>query len=418
MTSFAFIAAVLLLLALFMVIRPLLKSSSDKHVDRRQINLDIYQQRLRELDKDLSEGHLAQEEYAAAQQDLEMQAISDIPTEQQTQIAETSASKLSVILVLVLVPALAIGLYMQLGQPDAITNELAQPQTPKTAVTAEEDKPAPSVDEMIVRIEQRLANEPDDAQGWSLLARAYMHTQQFEKAETALNKLTTLVTDDPNHWANYADIAAVNQQGKLAGKPYEYIKRALSLEPKHPKALWLAGTYHYQQQNYKTALRFWDILKQQLPADSKDNDIIDAGIAEAKAKLDPGAATQETEPADIEASEPVILKGSVRIADIISKEVSPEDTVFVFARAASGPRMPLAVVKKQVKDLPFEFQLDDSMAMMPQLTISSFDSVVISARISKTGDAMPKSGDYVSNEVSVNKKEKVTIELEIDNVIP
>ena len=418
MTSFAFIAALLLLLALFLIIKPLLKTSAAKHVDRRQINLDIYQQRLNELEKDLSEGHLAQEEYAAAQQDLERQAIADIPAEQTTLHNDSPASKVSVVIVLILVPVLAIGLYLELGKPDAITNELAKPQTPKTAETVQEDQPAPSVDEMIARIEQRLSEQPDDARGWGLLARAYMHTQQFDKAEAALDKLTTLVPDDPNNWANYADIAAVNQQGNLAGKPYEYIKRSLALQPKHPKALWLAGTYHYQQENYKTALRFWQILQQQLPADSKDNDIINTSIAEAKAKLDPNAASAQTDSNNVDANAPVKINGSVSLAESIQQQISAEDTVFVFARAASGPRMPLAVVKKQVKDLPFEFTLDDSMAMMPQLTISSFDEVVISARISKSGDAMPQSGDYVSNEVSVNTKALKPVELSIKKAIP
>lgn len=418
MTSFAFIAAVLLLLALYLVIRPLIKSSTTEQVDRGQINLDIYQQRLNELEKDLNEGHIAREDYTAAQQDLERQAIADIPPDKQTQYRDTPASKLGVIAILILIPALSIGLYMELGQPEAITNELAQPQPARTADNTQNDQPAPSVEEMIVRIEQRLAEQPDDARGWGLLSRAYMHTQQFEKAEAALDKLTTLVPDDPNNWANYADIAAVNQQGNLSGKPYEYIKRALALQPKHPKALWLAGTYHYQQENYKTALRFWNILKQQLPPESKDNEIINASIAEAKSRLDPDAIPQETETSSTETSDPVKVVGSVSLADTLIKDVSAGDTVFVFARAAAGPRMPLAVVKKQVKDLPFEFQLDDSMAMMPQLTLSSFDKVVISARISRTGDAMPQSGDLVSNEVSIDPKEKRTIELTIQNVNP
>lgn len=246
-----------------------------------------------------------------------------------------------------------------------------------------------------------------------------MHVQQFDKAEHALEKLTQLVQDDPSIWANYADVAAVNQKGSLEGKPYEYTKRALSLEPKHPKALWLAGTYHFQRQSYDKAVRFWTILQKEMPADSKSLEMINASLADARQKAGMEPVDQQAQQqAAPQATNGAVINGQVSVASSLKDKVSPEDTVFVYARAASGPRMPLAIVRKQVKDLPFDFKLDDSMAMMPQMKLSNFDKVVVSARISKSGDAMTQSGDYISNQPEIMLTTETPLKLEINKQVP
>lgn len=420
MISFSIIVALMLLAALVLVIRPLVKAPEDQQVEQEQVNLDIYQQKLAELETDLAEGQIEQQEYTAAQQDLEKQLIVDIPEQDAGGNIDNRRSQASLITLVIALPASALGLYLYLGTPTAINSVATQTQaaSPHTGAV-KPDQPMPSVAEMIVKIKQRLQENPEDAKGWNLLARSYMHTQQFEEAEQALEKLTTLVTDDPNIWANYADVAAVNQKGSLNGKPYELTKRALALEPKHPKALWLAGTYHYQQQSYDKAIRFWEILQGLLPPESKDADMINNSIVDARKQLGIVPTDQQPSAAPMAAAATsASVSGQVSLAAQLNDKVSPDDTVFVYARAASGPRMPLAVVKKQVKDLPFEFTLDDSMAMMPQMKLSNFESVVISARISKSGNAMTQSGDLVSNQPQVEVKGKPTVNLEIQQQVP
>ncbi len=420
MISFSIIAALMLLGALILIIRPLMRAPKDSQVERQQINLDIYKQRLTELENDLAEGQIEQHEYSAAQQDLEKQLIFDIPEHSAQKNIDARRSQGSLITLVIALPASALGLYLYLGNPTAINPDATQTQAASPhAGAVKSDKPMPSVTEMIVKIKQRLQENPTDPKGWNLLARSYMHTKQFDKAEQALEKLTELVTDDPNIWANYADVAAVNQQGKLDGKPYEFTKRALSLEPKHPKALWLAGTYHFQQQSYDKAIRFWEILQRLLPPESKDAEMINNSIADARKQL--GISPADTQ-ASIKPAMPmaaaVSISGQVSLAEQLKDKVSPDDTVFVYARAASGPRMPLAVVRKQVKDLPFEFTLDDSMAMMPQMKLSGFDKVVVSARISKSGNAITQSGDLSSDKLEVLTSKHDPVTLEINTLVP
>lgn len=418
MISFSIIAALMLLGALLLVLTPLIRKPTDENLKREQINLDIFTQRLAELDHDLSENLITQEEYTAAEQDLKKQLLVDIPDNEQAHVINDQPARSSLIITLIAIPFTTIALYLYLGSPQTIDATPSQQATSTPGSTPTSKQPVasnnteqPSVEEMIVKLEAQLKVTPKDAKGWYLLSRSYMHVQQFDKAEHALEKLTQLVTDDPSIWANYADVAAINQQGKLDGKPYEYIKRALALDPKHPKTLWLAGTYHFQQSNYHKAVRFWTILQKELPADAKSIDMLNTSIADAQEK----AGIEVTQPSTVSTAS---ISGRVSIADALKDKLSPDDTVFVYARAASGPRMPLAVVRKQARDLPFDFKLDDSMAMTPQMKLSKFDKVVVSARISKSGNAISQSGDLISNQAEINMSEKQTLLLEIQKLIP
>ncbi len=420
MISFAILAALMLLIAIGLLVRPLLRAQQDSTVERQQVNLEIYKQRMTELDNDLAEGQIEQQEYKEAQQDLEKQLIVDIP-EQDQQQTNTQRSQASLISVLIVVPALAIGLYLHLGNPESldIDTSARHAAVPHEGARRPTDEPAPSVEEMITKLEQRLQKEPNDAKGLYLLSRAYMHTQQFVKAEQTLEKLTKIATNDANIWANYADVAAVNQKGSLAGKPYELTKRALAIEPRHPKALWLAGTYHFQQQSYDKAIRFWERLKQDLPPDSKDAEMLRGSIADAQQRMGIEPTEQQVQqPAQTDSAAAASISGRVTLADTLKDQVSPDDTVFVYARAASGPRMPLAIVRKQVRDLPFDFTLDDSMAMMAQMKLSNFDKVVVSARVSKSGQAITQSGDLISNQPEVGVKGNDKLSLEINSQVP
>ena len=412
----------MLLLAIVLLIRPLLQTPKKESINQEALNLDLYKQHMQELDNDLANGQIEQQEYLTAQQDLEKQLIMDIPETSNEIREDKQRSPLSLAAVLVIIPVLAVVLYIYLGNPDTLDGVQTK-QTNAADAHAKAGKPTkdlPSVSEMIVKLEQKVKEEPDSIQGWKLLSRSYMHTRQFKKAEIALRKLTELETNDPNSWANYADIVAVNQKGRLEGKPFEYTKRALSLQPKHPKALWLAGTYHFQQDNYKTAIRFWEILKAQLPPESTDTKMIMNSINDAKKRMGIKVETPTTIPATSSqaSTTPVSISGNVKLSKNLADKTSPTDTVFVYARAAKGPRMPLAIIKKQVKDLPFEFTLNDAMAMMPQMKLSNFERVIVTARISKSGNAITQTGDLLAQGTQVKINENKKIVLEINSIAP
>lgn len=164
------------------------------------------------------------------------------------------------------------------------------------------------------------------------------------------------------------------------------------------------GTAAYQDQNFQAAMEFWQRLYDALPADSKDREQIAANINEVRSNmgLQPITVTPAQPAMSSSAAGNASIRGTVSLGGAVANKAAPEDTVFVFARAAQGPRMPLAIVRKQVKDLPFDFELNDSMAMNPSMKLSAFPTVVVGARISKSGNAMPQPGDLegFSSEVS------------------
>ena len=192
------------------------------------------------------------------------------------------------------------------------------------------------------------------------------------------------------------------------GKSLELIERALKADPTHWKALALAGTAAFNRKDYKGAVAYWERMKATVPPGSPIAGSIDASIAEARElgglQAQPGARQVRPRPSPRRRRRRVprpqaatlpgaTIGGTVSLAPALAARAAPTDTVFIFARASEGPRMPLAILRKQVKDLPVAFTLDDSMAMAPNFALSNFPSVIVGARISKSGNASPQSGD-------------------------
>ena len=173
------------------------------------------------------------------------------------------------------------------------------------------------------------------------------------------------------------------------------------------------GTVAFNQKDFKSAIDYWERLKLVVPPGSEIANSIDANIAEARqvggiAAPAMGAAPAAAAPAaapmakaaaapakgaDAAAAKGQAIAGTVTLSPALAKSAGPNDTVFIFARAAQGPKLPLAVLRKQVKDLPVTFALDDSMAMQPEMKISNFPEVIVGARVSKSGNAAPQAGD-------------------------
>jgi cytochrome c-type biogenesis protein CcmH len=212
----------------------------------------------------------------------------------------------------------------------------------------------------------------------------------------------------------------------MAGRPYDLVKKALEVDPDHQKSLWLAATATYQLKDYPATLKHYERLKLQFPKGSDNYKQMLRNIAEVKELMgqpidDIVAELQETPPTAAggasAATGVASVNGVVSLDSSLTGRVAPTDTVFVFARAASGPRMPLAILRKQVQDLPITFTLDDSMAMNPQMKLSAFPQVVVGARISKSGNAMPQSGDLKGNvgPVAVGAS---NLQILIDSAVP
>jgi cytochrome c-type biogenesis protein CcmH len=275
---------------------------------------------------------------------------------------------------------------------------------------------------MIDKLSQRLKESPSDAEGWAMLARSYAVIGRHTDALPAYEKAVALRPEDASLLADHADALAVANKHELTGEPLAMINKALKIDPDNLKALSLAGTAAFNRKDYAGAVRHWEHIAAVAPAGSSYLPQVEANLAEARelGKLPPPAAPAASA-APVRASGAVAVPGStvsgtVTLAAALRDRVAPTDTVFVFARAAEGPRMPLAILRKQVKDLPLDFKLDDSQAMSPAMRLSSYSKVVVGARVSKSGNAMPQPGD-LAGQTAVSDLGASGLKIEISQAV-
>ena len=270
---------------------------------------------------------------------------------------------------------------------------------------------ATMVDALAVRMKSR----PDDAQGWAMLARSYTVLGRFADALPAYRHASELQPNNANLLADYADVTAATKGSIDNPESVALIERVLAVDPNHPKALALAGTVAFDRGDFAGAIAHWQKIVETLPPDSELAKQVQAGIVEARAKAGSAAggpaqgvlAAATAAPPMATAATPAVatggtsVSGTVSIAPALASRAAPDDTVFVFARPAEGSRMPLAILRARVADLPLEFRLDDSMAMTPNAKISAANSIIVGARVTKSGNAVAQAGDLAGESAPV-----------------
>ena len=307
-----------------------------------------------------------------------------------------------------LIPLATAVLYWQLGSPGALT-------TPAHAMPAAHpgghDTSTEQIAMMVDNLARKLDEQPQNPQGWAMLARSYDVLGRHSDAAAAYEKAVTLVPDDATLLADYADALAMTQQRQLAGKPMLMVRRALKLEPHNVKALALAGTDAFERRDFRGAANFWDKALKAVPADSEFTESLRASLAEAQSLAGDPAPRSMTKPAPA-----AQISGRVTLSPALKLELHPDSTLFVFARAESGPRMPLAILRSSANALPMDFTLDDSSAMSPALKLSGFERVIVSARVSRSGEALPQPGDLMgsSGPVAVGSR---AVHIEIGEIV-
>lgn len=256
---------------------------------------------------------------------------------------------------------------------------------------------------MVEGLAAKLKAEPNNPEGWAMLARTYAALRRFDESLPAYRKAIEQRPDEAQLYADYADALAVTQGRKLEGEPIKLIDKALSLDANNFKALSLSGTIAYDKQDYKTAASLWERAVQHAPADNPElARQMKAALDDARQRAGLPALKTDTTPGGTNgASINNRIEGTVSLSPQLAGKVSPDDTVFIYAKAAQGPKMPLAIIRKQVRDLPYQFELTDAMAMAPQFKLSGFSEVIVNARISKSGDAMPQAGDWIGQSGAV-----------------
>ncbi len=357
----------------------------------------------------------------------------------------------------VLLPMMAFGLYRQLGEPQALDPGLRAPSAtagarlvrPGDAPTAADTSAAPanadgapSMDQAVAGLAERMRGEPDDLEGWLLLGRAYKSMERFAPARDALSNAFRLAPDDPEVLVEYAEALALSSDTRrIGGESLLLIQRALGIEPDHQRGLWLLGISSMQAGVPSDAVTVWERLLPMLEGAARDSLQEQLDDARARAGLAPregagqpsvAAALQSpAAPAVAATSAPAAgtttgaaladaprLVVDVDIDPALKAQVGASDVLFVYARAAEGPRMPLAIQRLSAGSLPVRVVLDDSTSMMPTLKLSTMPQVVVGARISKSGQATPQSGDLETVSAPMSNLTSETLSLRIDRVVP
>ena len=395
---FFLIATVLVCIAVGSLVRVILREPISQEVAREQKNIEVARQRLEELRQRIAVGEIESADVETLQEEIERGLLIDLDetnAEEGFQIhsSRDKVNRWTAVAVASVIPIVAGALYLVLGQPSVISNPpVANTQVADGGLLDNETNlEAQAFEEKTQEVMRRLAEHPDDALGWDTLARLFVAQERFAEAAGALKKFRELAGDSADVLVREANALAFANNGELRGEPESLIDRALELDPQHFGALFLAGFAVALQQDYQSALDYWHKAEALSPNEDVRSEIrrliagAEAEIASTSSSTGDGAST-------VAAGQSVRV--SVSVEPAILEQVDPQDSVFIFARALQGPAVPLAVVKRQVKDLPLVIELDDNSAMVPNMTISAFDKISIVARISRSGTAQAASGDF------------------------
>ncbi|NND81920.1 MAG: c-type cytochrome biogenesis protein CcmI [Gammaproteobacteria bacterium] len=435
MTWFILSALAISALCVFVLLHPLRRSVDNAAYEREEQNIHYARERLQELEQQLKNAAISATDYEALKLEIESTLANDIMLESETAANDASTSQANgvvIALICTLVPFSAAGLYLITGTPAAL--ELQQ----ATVAPHASQPSAEDISTMVARLEQRLQQQPNDIEGWVMLARTRLALGDYEQSLNAYKKVTELGGEDANVYAQMADAAAMADNGSLSGRAAQYIADALRLDENQPQALWLAGLAAAQRGDQIEAQQLWNRLLPLLEGSPKQQQELRDIIAQSRAAqlgsttvANRGAPAADNAPAANNAPAPGAdqapaaqaaaqagVQIRVQLDPAFAEFANPDETVFVFARAKSGPPAPLAVKPLRVSDLPVEITLSDADAMLPQMKLSMFDEIQITARIAKSGNPVAQTGDIQSAVAQTTNDATELIVLTINQVVP
>jgi cytochrome c-type biogenesis protein CcmH len=392
MTMFWFLAVAMMALALLIVLPALLRPRAEEQLriggGASQSNLVILREQLVQLEAQHSAGALDPQQYALARGDIERRVLDEesaveLPT-------RVGRARTTAVLLALGVPILALALYLRVGSPDAV---LAPDLAVAEGGTVTQAQIEAMVEQLARRLAQPPAGEQPDPKAWEMLARSYASLQRFADADRAYARAIELAPKNAQLLADRADVLAMLQGQRADGEPTRLIEQALAIDPNNLKALALAGTAALERQDAAAAVRFWSRARELAPPGSDFAAGLDRSLEVARAGLP--APTSVPAAAVTAAAASASVRGVVSLAPALAGRVEPGDTVFIYARAAQGPRMPLAIIKRKASELPISFTLDDSTAMAGDMKLSATPQLIVMARVSRSGQAMAQAGDLM-----------------------
>lgn len=389
MILFWLLATAMLLVALALLLPALLGAGRDEGVRRDALNIALYRDQLDELEVDHAAGTLTDAQFEAAQRELKRELLDEAGADGDEATGSRPRGRLAAPLLALLVPLLAVGLYLQIGQSHLLT-EAGQAELAQTEQAAHD---MASVEGMVQQLAQRLQQDPENLEGWQMLGRSLLAMERYPDAVQAFAQTLRIGGEQPDLLADYAEALAMASGGQLVGDPMELVDRVLAQEPNHEKGLWLAGIAAFQQSDFARAVGYWERLSQRIAPEHPNRALLTDYLAQARSALGGGAGAVAASDDGIPAATDAAIEVTVDLDPALADRLAAGDTLFVFARAAQGPRMPLAIVRRQAGELPLTVTLDDSQAMAPNFRLSAFPEVSVGARISRSGNATAQPGD-------------------------
>ena len=399
-------AAILVSIALALLIPALSGWRRTRGGSSQALNVQAYELRLQELERDHTAKLIDDEALTQARAELQRALLQDAgsPGDAATLASPTWQRAANVIVAVTVIPAATITTYLSFGNQAAL-----DPQ-------AYEEPAAPtdraSVEAMVNGLAARLEAEPNDGEGWWMLGRSYVVMERYPEAVTALTRARDVIGDQPNILVDLAEALGFANGNNLRGQPFELLTKAIDLEPNHPRGLWLTGLASLQVGKRDEALAHWRALLIQQPAGSQEAETLTAMIERVVA-----ASAQVAPPSPLPPTADTQLVVHVSLDSALTSDLTGEETVFIYARAPSGPAMPLAIVRHRVADLPLTVTLDDSKSMTPQMRLSGFPEVVVLARVSRSGDAQAQAGDLQAVSRPITVRESDAVALKIDQIV-
>ncbi len=393
------------------------------HASQAKANAKVYRDQIADLDREHESGHISDAEWQQSRDELSMRLLEDTSAQDDPVAKQEKPALWTAVLVAVALPLSAVGMYMWVGEPDAL-NPMAVQSNDKVDPT--------QLLQMAESLAQKLNDKPDNLQGWVMLGRTYRTLEKFDASVQAYDRALKLSADDDLKLER-VEVLAMKSQGNFEGEPWNVIRDILQRDPQNYGALLMAGSASYSHEKFADALKYWQQARKPLAADNPDVPGLDEAIASVQQKLGMPAQVAKGPSAQMNAAQmPVAapsantsgaastgltVSGQVAIAEALKGKVKPSDVVFIYATPANGERMPLAIFKTTVAQLPLAFTLDDSTAMTPERKLSGAGEVLVKVRVSKSGNAMPQSGDLAGTLGPVKVGAK-GLKLEIKDQIP
>ena len=365
-------------------------------------NAKVYRDQILDLDREHDSGHISDEEWQQSRDELSLRLLEDTSAVDDPAAKTEKPAIWTAVVLAVALPLGSMGMYMWVGQPEALN--------PLALKTPDQVDPK-DLTKMAQTLAEKLQDKPDNLQGWVMLGRTYRTLENFDAALRAYDSALKL-SDDDDLKLERIEVIAMQRQGQFEGEPWNVIREVLQRDPQHFGALLTAGSASYAEGKFADALKYWEQARKPLDANNPDLQGLESAIATVRERL--GMPPAKATPA---ATSGLNVTGQVNLSASLKSKASPNDVVFIYATPANGDRMPLAIFKTTVSQLPFNFTLDDSTAMAPDRKLSAAGEVMVKVRVTKSGNAMPQSGD-LSGSLGPVKVGAKGLKLEIKDQIP